>query len=255
MHGGGKRADAIVKQIITWQPNLIALAEFRGTPASQSIARNLSEHGFIHQLSTAEEVHRRRNGLLLASPYQLEQVSLRSSPKPAHRWLLANVKTKPAFHIGVMHIPNMHTKLKVPYHKSVLRLVKKWKLGTGLLIGDTNSGLPDIDEESPAFTATEARFMNRIDKANWKDIFRVLHGDKREYTWYSPNGKNGFRLDQAFVNADLQEHVMAFQYVWGHSTDHRQLSDHAAILMDIDLELALTDSDHFRVCDESIDLP
>lgn len=234
MHGGGKRADAIVRQLMAWQLDLIALGEFRATPASRYIADNLSTLGFNHQLTTATDQRHAQNGLLLASHTKLEAIPLHGMPKPSHRWLLANVQTQQPFHIGVMHIPNMHTKLKVPYHKSILRLAKNWKLGKGLLIGDTNSGLPDIDEESPAFTKPEAHFMNGLDKANWKDMFRVLHGDKREYTWYSPNGKNGFRLDQAFVNEALQDDVTSFQYSWGEAGDHRQLSDHAAILLDLE---------------------
>lgn len=233
MHGGGKRADAIVDQIMAWQPDLIALAEYRATPASQSIADSLHNKGFAHQLTTATEKYRARNALFLASRVELESVTFRAMPKPAHRWLFAQVKTPSPFHIGVMHIPNMHTKLKVPYHKSVLKFTKKWKLGDGLLIGDTNSGLPDIDEESPAFGKYEANFINGLDDLEWKDMFRVLHGDKRDYTWYSPNGKNGFRLDQAFANTDLQRRVESFQYVWGDAGEHNQLSDHAAILLDL----------------------
>ena len=104
-----------------------------------------------------------------------------------------------------------------------------------MLIGDTNSGLPDIDEESPAFGEAEVQFMNGMEHRQWNDIYRVLHGDKREYTWYSPNGKNGFRLDEAFVNAQLKSHVQSFQYVWGIPGNHNQLSDHAAIIMDLTL--------------------
>ena len=233
MHGGGKRADSIVNQLITWQADLIALAEFCATPASRSIALKLYNLGFTYQLTTATDAYHAQNGLFLASRTELQPILLRGMPKPAHRWLLADVKSQSPFHIGVMHIPNMHTKLKVPYHTSVLKLTKNWKLGEALLIGDTNSGLPDIDEESPAFTKPEAHFMNGLDKLNWKDSFRVLHGDKREYTWYSPNGKNGFRLDQAFVNGALQERVLSFQYVWGNAGEHNQLSDHAAILLDL----------------------
>lgn len=235
MHGGGKRADAIVDQLLAWQPDLIALAEFRATPASLSIATQLNHAGFVHQLTTASPKYHARNALLLVSRFNIDYEKIRAAPKPAHRWLLASVHANPSFHIGVMHIPNMHTKLKVPYHKSVLRLTKNWKFGSALLIGDTNSGLPDIDEESPAFGKAEVAFMNGMEKNDWKDIYRVLHNDKREYTWYSPNGRNGFRLDEAFVNAALQPQVQSFQYVWGNPGSHRQLSDHAAIMLDLQL--------------------
>ena len=164
MHGGGKRAVAIVNQLLAWQPDVIALAEFRATPASISISDKLYKAGFIHQRTTASPDHRARNGLLLASQVKLESVKVRAAPKPAHRWIMAKIHTEPTVHLGVMHIPNMHTKLKVPYHQSVLKLTKQWKLGHALLIGDTTSGLPDIDEESPAFGHHDVAFMDGMDK-------------------------------------------------------------------------------------------
>jgi len=235
MHGGGRRASAIVSQLLKWQPDLIALAEFRATPASQSIATDLAQHRFIHQLTTANPTpkHRARNGLLLASTIPISPQTIWSMPRPKHRWLCAEVHTELPFHIGVMHIPNMHTGHKVPYHQSVLKLAKRWKYGAGLFIGDTNSGLPDIDEETPVFGKHETDFMTGLDDLDWKDMFRVKHGDKREYTWYSPNGRNGFRLDEAFANPLLQSQITDCRYVWGEKGEHNQLSDHAALIVDI----------------------
>lgn len=235
MAGGGKRAKGIVEQLIAWKPTIIALSEFRATAPSQSIADALREQGFEHQLTTAEGESRARNALLLASIYPVEVVDYQESPEPSHRWLLAKVSVSMPFHIGVMHIPNMHTGQKYPYHDAVLSFVQNWNNGAALLIGDTNSGLPDIDEESPAFTKKEAAFMQGMEQAKWHDAFRYLHGQQRAYTWYSPNGKNGFRLDQAFVNPLLMEYVNRLSYVWGESESFNQLSDHAAILVDFNL--------------------
>jgi exonuclease III len=179
----------------------------------------------------------------MASRYPLKLVDHPNAPEPAHRWLLAHVKGVMPFHIGVMHIPNMHTGLKAPYHEAVLSLVNSWEGGPALLIGDTNSGLPEIDEESPAFTAQEVRFMNGMEDSDWHDTFRYLHGDQRAYTWYSPNGKNGFRLDQAFVNRHMIDRVTGTQYVWVQSEGLRQVSDHAAILLELDVPLATPSSD------------
>jgi len=236
MAGGGKRAKAIVNQLLAWQPSLVALSEFRATPPSISIADALSEYGLHHQLTTAEAENRARNALLLASRFPVEQAKIRNAPQPPHRWLLAKVHALQPFHIGVMHIPNTHTGLKYPYHEAVLSLVRDWKHSKALLIGDTNSGMPDIDEESPAFTKKEAAFMQGMEKAKWHDTFRHLHGKQPAYTWYSPNGKNGFRLDQAFVNSELMADVQLFRYVWGDAEGFKQLSDHAAVLLDIGVQ-------------------
>lgn len=235
MAGGGKRADAIVSQIMAWNPAIVALAEHRATPPGQAIADQLSRHGLSHQFTTTDSAARARNALLLASRFPLTRIAYPSAPEPTHRWLLVAIGAPLPFHIGVMHIPNMHTGLKTPYHQAMLALATSWKHGPGLFVGDTNSGIPDIDEEAPAFTQKEAAFMHGMDSAGWRDAFRVLHGEQRAYTWYSPNGRNGFRLDQAFVNTTLIDHVSAFQYAWGQADGFRQLSDHAAILLDVDL--------------------
>jgi hypothetical protein len=89
MHGGGKRASAIIQQINTWQPRIVALAEFRATPASRTIADGLLQLGYTHQLTTATPQHPARNGLLLASSIPLRRVYLRPAPNHhiAGSWL------------------------------------------------------------------------------------------------------------------------------------------------------------------------
>src|SRR2546425_1247787 len=68
------------------------------------------------------------------------------------------------------------------------------------------------------------------------DAFRHLRAEQRAYTWYSPNGRNGFRIDQAFVNAPLLARLKDAAYVWGGAWRGRRrdaLSDHAALLLDL----------------------
>ena len=40
MHGGGSRAGAIIEQILDWSPEIVALAEFRGTAAKSDLSLN-----------------------------------------------------------------------------------------------------------------------------------------------------------------------------------------------------------------------
>jgi exonuclease III len=66
----------------------------------------------------------------------------------------------------------------------------------------------------------------------------VRAGNRRAYTWYSPNGRNGFRIDQAFINAPLMQRVRDARYVWGRVIrDARQdaISDHAALVIDMEV--------------------
>src|SRR5437899_1125723 len=113
---------------------------------------------------------------------------------------------------------------------------RRWRLGPALFIGDTNSGRREIDEESPAFSAEEEAWIDGLAGCGWTDAFRHVRGDARAYTWYSPNRGNGFRIDQAFVNAALLAHLKEAAYVWGGADRRRRrdaLSDHAALVVDL----------------------
>jgi hypothetical protein len=59
---------------------------------------------------------------------------------------------------------------------------------------------------------------------------------RREFTWYSPNGNNGFRPDQAFLHPQLMRRLRKVRHVWGSDgSKHRDaLCDHAALVVDID---------------------
>jgi exonuclease III len=106
-----------------------------------------------------------------------------------------------------------------------------------LLIGDTNSGRPALDEENAVFGPRYADWFDRMERAGWRDAFRHRHGERREYTWYSPNRGNGFRLDEAFVNRALLPRLVSVRHEWGrHPLDRRRdaLSDHAALIVDFE---------------------
>ena len=236
-HGGGKRADKIVEQIKEWKPDLIALAEFRGTGPSRSIAKHLYDAGYSHQLTTVKADEPQWNALLLASRFELARVALKGAPEPNYLWLLAMMNTQPAIHIGVAHVPLMSETAKwawLEYYRALLHVAADWKLGPGLIVGDMNSGLSGLDDETEYSQAYKETLMYPLQALGWRDIFRNLHPDVDAPTWFSPKGR-GFRLDQTFVNAELQARVKSCEYDWGLAGENGRLSDHAAILLDLDL--------------------
>jgi len=244
--GGGSRAAAIADQLERWTPDIVALSEFRATPPSVDLARLLAGRGLGHQLCTASPGFPRVNALLVASRWPLTRVRLRSAPAAeAGRWLLAHVAGPHALTLGAMHVPNRVTGRKFPFLDAVLGMAHTWRRGPALLVGDTNSGLIDLDEEVPAFNAEEDGWIRGLEAAGWADAFRFFKAGERAYTWYSPNGGNGFRIDQAFVNRALQPRLRAAWHEWGTPTGGRAdrarrhaLSDHAALLVDLDPHLA-----------------
>ena len=175
------------------------------------------------------------NCLLVASRWPLRRLPLPHAPREPGRWLLAAVAGPRPLAVGAMHVPNRVTGRKFTFLDAALRVARRWEGGPALLVGDTNSGRRQIDEQVPAFNEREHRWIDRIEAAGWRDAFRHLRGDARAYTWYSPNGGNGFRIDQAFVNELLLPGLSRVRYVWGRPRaggGAGQLSDHAAIVLD-----------------------
>lgn len=216
---------------------MVVLSEFRATAPSQWLASELAAQGLPHQRTTADRHEAARNGLLVASRWPLRRVGVQRAPSLSHRWLLTRVAAPEPFAVGAMHIPVSVSGLKGDFHAGVLDVAQHWRGGPAMLIGDTNTGLPGIDEETPVFGPRAVRWMHGLDEAGWTDAFRSLHGQRREYTWYSPNGGNGFRLDEAFLHHSLMPRLRAARHEWGgvEGGDERRdvLSDHAALIVDL----------------------
>jgi len=235
--GGGQRGEALAAQFRRFGADVAALSEFRATPPSLALARALAACGLAHQLTTADPAAPSVNRLLVASRWPLERIRAHRAPEEAGRWLLARVSAPHPFAIGAMHVPNRVTGQKWAFLDAVLNLAEGWKSGPAVLLGDTNSGRPGIDEESSAFNEREGAWMEGLERAGWRDAFRHLRGPARAYTWYSPNAGNGFRIDQAFVNPELLPRLTGARHAWGRrgaaSGRAAGLSDHAAVLLDL----------------------
>ncbi len=237
--GGGQRAERIAQQLIEWKPDLVALSEFRSTPASRLIADLLAEAGLSHQISTIQHVEPGRNALLVASRFKLKAVIEPGAPTEPGRWIMVVASSRPSLHVGALHVPNQVTGRKPEFHSRVLDVIKKHSKKRFIIMGDTNSGRMGIDEQNPAFNRQTTQWFDAIEEAGWVDAFRHLEGPKREYTWYSPNKGNGFRLDQAFVSPRLRKSLKTVTHAWAGVSDlperRAEISDHAALLVDLDM--------------------
>jgi exonuclease III len=231
--GGGVRVAKIADAIGEWNTDLAALSEFRATPPSLELAARLADAGLCHRYTSASERDRARNAVLIASRFPLRRIRTRTPRDDAWRWLLAENQDELGFAIAVMHVPNRVTGRKWSFHDSVLGHARRWRRGPALFIGDTNTGIPGIDEESRAFNARERQWMEALEHAGWTDIYRRRYPAAREFSWYSPNGDNGFRLDQAFVNRALRKRILGVRYVWAGGHRKAGISDHAAIIVRI----------------------
>jgi exonuclease III len=232
--GGGGRVPRLLRWLARWEPDVVALGEFRATPPSAALAQGLAALGLAHQRTTADPRAPRDNRLLVAARWPLEPLASRPAPVLRGRWLLVRVAAPAPLALGAVHVPNRVSGFKYRFQECIVRSLGTRIHGPGVIVGDTNSGLPGVDEETPVFNRREAAFFTSLDGLGWCDAFRRLHGPIRAYTWYSPNGGNGFRIDQAFVNADLAPRVRAARYDWAaRRGPSGGPSDHAAMLLDL----------------------
>jgi exonuclease III len=238
--GGGARIVRIARHIKRWAPDAVVLCEFRATPPSVELARRLAALGLVHQCTTADRAVPAANRLLIAARWPLRRLRLWPELEASGRWLAASLQAPIPLALGAMHVPNRVTGLKYPFLDGVLACARRWRRGPALFIGDTNSGRRGLDEQVPAFNAREEGWIDGLAGCGWSDAFRHFRAEDRTYTWYSPNGHNGFRIDQAFVNAPLLARLEDACYVWagGMRRGRRGTpSDHAALLVDLQAQM------------------
>ncbi len=238
--GGGVRVDQITQILQELAPDTVVLSEFRSTAPSTRLSHALHQQGLLHQRSTTAQVSPGANALLIASRTPLRRVALKQYPREPGRWLIIRLQ-QPRLTIAGVHVPNQHTGRKPQFHDAILSLMRRWRGGPAIVIGDTNSGKRDEDEERPVFNQRTTRWFELIHASGWRDAFRHLHGAKREYTWYSPGHDNGFRLDQAFVSRELSNQISHIQHLWPRDPNKPNardaISDHAALVLDLNLPI------------------
>lgn len=234
--GGGVRVARIATQIERWAPDAVALCEFRATPPSLELARAMAALGLPHQCTTAQPANPTANRLFLATRWPLTRIRVYSRCVDAVRlMLLASIEAPEPVALGVMHVPNRVTGRKDAFYAAALALLGRWRHGPAIVLGDTNSGRPGIDEETLVFGPREDAWLSGLERSGWLDAYRLRYGQSRAYTWYSPNGRNGFRLDQAFVNDAARARLLDVRHDWGRRVGRRAsyASDHAALLVDL----------------------
>ena len=206
----------------------MGLSEFRESATSQSIAKHLHDLGLKHQLTTVDASDRGRNYLCLASRDRLEAQPASGILASSGRWLHAKTES---MDVILVHVPNRSAE-KWQFHDGVVARFAGLKGRPAICFGDTNTGKPNLDDETNFFNGQEAEWFQRINDAGWVDVWRQRNPEGREYTWYSHQG-NGFRLDQLFASRGFADSISNVQHDWGDGGRDAKLSDHAAITFEI----------------------
>ncbi|MBC8869798.1 MAG: endonuclease/exonuclease/phosphatase family protein [Planctomycetes bacterium] len=235
-HGGGSRKDAIVEALRSWSPDVVALSEFRGTSSSRQIHDFLRDQGlgFVH--STTDSDSPRKNRLLVASRWKLHVAPARGLLGETGRWIDTTVQTRSPFKLIAMHVPNRASGEKYDFLAATVEALDALSHEAALAIGDANTGVPSVDEQVCFFNQREGDWFDKLRAVGWIDAYRRRNPKRREFTWYS-RSNNGFRLDQVFATETMNPRIRRISYDWGcaDGNDQNEPSDHAAILVDLDV--------------------
>ena len=119
---------------------------------------------------------------------------------------------------------------KKPLFDFLLNLPPQYLEGSSMIVGDFNTGLPHEDEKGNTFACADE--FRALLGQGWIDAWRSRNSTVREFTWYSRQGNNGFRLDHALASPELNQRISKIRY--SHAERESKVSDHSALVVDIE---------------------
>jgi len=227
-HGGGRRAGQIVDWLLTKQPSVLVLPEWRNNDAGLQIKSGLVNAGF-RSVATAR-TDSGVNGILVATVEHTEYE--KATPPDAAAAALLTVGPVQDLRLLGCYFPQR--KAKAAFFKRCAQLADNNRDEPFVLIGDLNTGTNRLDIEGAGVRFDCADLFESLSgKSNLVDLWRARHGDRQEWTWRSP--VNGFRVDHCFANGVFINRFPNFECTIDHTPRLSGLTDHSAVILDVRL--------------------
>jgi exodeoxyribonuclease-3 len=235
LHGGGSRTSSILEAIARHDPDLLTLQEVRSIEGRDPLIEGLDELGLRHRVLSPTSGPR-QNGVLVAArrPFEAAPFSAAigagggtaGAPVYALRCHFEGKGAEPPLQLIAVRFPQKQD--QVPLFEALLALPSAWRLGSSLLIGDFNCGIPFEDSETRTFACTA--WFQQLLRQGWIDAWRRRHRQGREFSWISRPQGHGFRYDHALVSPELDQRITAVTY--DHEVRTEGHSDHSALLLE-----------------------
>jgi len=225
--GGGTRLPRITAAIAQHEADVLVISEYRGGESGERLRAALAAIGYPHV--TASVPPSGGNGVLIAARQAFDDGGPVSDavPDPC-RMVRAYFG---ALRIYGIYMPNLLK--KVPYWETLIAALAAEPLqAEAVAIGDFNTCRAYVDE--PGAIDVCAHYMDGIEAIGFCDLWRRRYPEGREFSWYSTRG-NGFRIDHGFLSPALAERAGEIRY--SHDERCTGLSDHSALLLDLDLQV------------------
>lgn len=220
-HGGGTRVGAIVAWLVAQAADVVVLSEYRAGPKGDALRASLAEAGYRQQFPGRADAG--VNSVLVAARSVARAIRPEVASVDAGRIVITEIEG-----IRIAGVYFNLGKDKASLFDYLLARPPSLE-PSAIVIGDMNTGRHDVDEAGATFHCSE-RF-ERLVARGYTDLWRLCHGEEaREYSWYSPRHRNGFRVDHAFGTGDVPARVAACAY---DQTTRDGLSDHAAMIVEL----------------------
>jgi exodeoxyribonuclease-3 len=234
-HGGGARIPRIVEEIAAYDPDVVAVTEYRTTPGA-ALCAAMKERGLPHVETTNPPGD--RNGIAVFSRAPIRLKPCPAPPESQVRWLDIDLPEY-GFGIGILHVMAAGASLKSPctvaktrFWDAVLQAAKARLHEPNLLVGDWNTGAHRLDEVGKTFICSE--HFAKLSATGWIDMWRHHHPGTTEYTWYSKRDGvcgNGFRVDHVFATPSLRSRVTSCRY--SHVERDARVTDHSMVIVEV----------------------
>lgn len=218
--GGGTRLSKIIKNIAEEQADILVLSEFRNGGTGDRLRTSLMKIGYRHQVVTGAE--RGVNSVMIASTFAAGS-ELYSKADSVYTHNIATA-VFPAFKVLGVYLPHKKKNTLLPF---INELVKKDDEHY-IIVGDYNTGINGVDQVGNSFWYEKE--LMQLNENGYVDAFRHIHGDVKEYSWFS-HQKNGYRYDHTYVDKALLSIVKRCYYL--HDWRISKLSDHSPMVLEL----------------------
>ncbi len=218
--GGGSRVRKIVEALVSSGATVLVLSEYRNNHNGILIRNLLLKSHYRFQFCTAAKAN--DNSVLIASKFPANSVLF---PDADEHFPDAVAEAEfPAFRLLGMYLPH---KKKHKLFQFLFRQLQGDEK-PALLVGDMNTGLNYIDQKGNSFWYSDQ--LKKLESIGYVDAFRAIHGNKKEYSWYSHQG-NGFRYDHSYIHESMLPILKDCYYL--HDWREAKLSDHSPMVVEL----------------------
>lgn len=219
--GGGSRTADILQKLREQNPTIVVLSEFRNNENGRKLRIGLLQQGYRYQVASGASGD--ENTVMVASQAPCGSALF---PESDENYPHAIVRADfPVFRLYGLYLPHKKKHKLFQFLEDELAFDESKRKRPTIITGDWNTGKNGIDQAGNSFWYSE--HLTILEKRGYVDAFRRLHGDDREYSWYSHQG-NGFRYDHTYVDESLANVLKECRYL--HAWRENGLSDHSPML-------------------------